>query len=116
MNLTVTQAAERAGVARSVIIYAITRGYLKASRFGDGARSPYQIAPEDLDAWLERRGQRNQAPRLSGLLSVREAAEALGCSRQWLHQLRREGRLEMVRVGRYWYLPAEKKRKDESES
>jgi excisionase family DNA binding protein len=35
-----------------------------------------------------------------GLVRVREAADALNCSRQYIHTLIREGRLEHVDVGR----------------
>lgn len=59
------QAADRAGVSRRTIMVAIEGKNLKAQR---NNRNHWQIDPDDLDAWIERRGGKVAAvsPEVSG--------------------------------------------------
>ena len=45
-------------------------------------------------------------PASTGLLSLMEAAERLGCSRVWVWRLVNDGRLKAVRIGRGWAVAA----------
>lgn len=50
--MSVAQAHEATGVPRRTITHAITQGWLKAARLGDGA---WMIDPTDLDEWAASR-------------------------------------------------------------
>lgn len=105
--LNIKQAVTRTGIARSTIIYNILAGHLSASQLGNGARAPYAIDPADLDAWATSRQDRNTTPHRPGWLSLPDAAERLGVTRQWLHWQVSAGRIKAEQRRRWWYVSEE---------
>jgi hypothetical protein len=99
-KLTTTQAAQKANYSRSYILWSIRRGYeelaelgeirygLKAVKFGNA----YQIDPDDVQAWLEKKRPSVGRPRL-GEISQQQAADMLGLSKGYISQLIKAGKL-----------------------
>lgn len=106
--LTITEAAERAGVHHGTVRAAIRDGRLPA--VAPDWPNGYGIRPEDLDAWTPRARKpstaaatRNEAAaswrREHGYLSTAEAAELLGITRQALQVRIARVQQEAVRAG-----------------
>lgn len=106
--LTITEAAERAGVHHGTVRAAIRDGRLPA--VAPDWPNGYGIRPEDLDAWAPHARKPNTAAatrneaadawrRQNGLLSVAEAAELLGITRQALQVRISRGTQTAVRAG-----------------
>lgn len=111
--LTTTQAAERLGITSNAIIQAIRDGRLAARRSGLGKRPDWLVSVADLDAYRAghpagvktdpRRRRRAVQPieveALPAVLSVAEAAAALGVSRQAVLKAIVRGDLTATRAG-----------------
>lgn len=54
MYLTAAEARDRLGVSRETFRKLIKNGLITAHKISDGTTSPYQVAEEELDAYIER--------------------------------------------------------------
>ena len=97
-KLNTFEVAERLGVDHTTIVRMCRDGRLPATRFGTGAKAPWQIAPAAVAEYQARHRGRNAAPVQPGHYTVADAAEAL------LYEWRKDGKMAMVKLGGYWYV------------
>lgn len=97
-SLSVREAAAALGLGRSTVSQLIREGTLPAARTGSGKTAAYRIGRTDLD---EYRRSRHVEP---DMLSVAEAAAAIGSSENTLRHALCAGRLRGVLVGSRRYV------------